>query len=168
MAGDEIVLIVDGEDRIVDQVPRHIMRAQSLRHRATYIFVFDSGGRLFVQRRTASKDIYPGYFDLAAGGVVCAGETYEASARRELQEELGVWGAPLIPQFKHCFEQQDNRCWGMVFTCLHDGPFQLQVEEIASGGFVDIDTIRNGDITPITPDNLVIFERLGSHFGLFA
>lgn len=159
-AGDEIVPIVDRQDNIVDEVPRHVMRSQSLRHRVTYIFVFDSTGRLFVQKRTATKDLYPGFYDLAAGGVVCVGESYEESAVRESKEELGIHGTPLENRFKYYFEQGDNKCWGMVYSCTHDGPFELQAEEVESGEFVDIGAIMNGGLAPVTPDTLAVLKKL--------
>jgi len=159
-AVEEIVPIVDREDNIVDRVPRRVMRARALRHRVTYIFVFNSAGEIFVQKRTPTKDLYPGYFDLAAGGVVCVGESYEESASREAEEELGIRDKPLEPHFKFYFEQDDNKCWGKVFSCIHDGPFVLQAEEVASGEFVDIDRIIRGDIAPITPDTLAVLKRL--------
>lgn len=158
---DEIVSIVDRDDNVVDEVPRHVMRAQSLRHRVTYIFVFDSSGRLFVQKRTPTKDLYPGYFDLAAGGVVCAGESYEESAIREAREELGIAGSPLQRLFKFYFEDEDgNKSWGMVFSCTHDGPFVLQAEEVESGEFVELDDVLSGGIEPVTPDTLAVLNRL--------
>ena len=156
---EEIVPIVDREDNVVDQVPRSVMRSQGLRHRVTYVFVFGSTGKIFVQKRTATKDLYPGYFDLAAGGVVCVGESYEESALREAEEELGIRDQPLKSHFKFYFEQANNRCWGRVFSCIHDGPFEFQVEEVESGEFVDVDRILNGDIAPITPDTLAVLER---------
>ena len=85
----EIIAIVDDADRLVDAVPRAQMRALGLTYRVTYILVFNAAGQLLVQRRTADKDMYPGYLDLAAGGVVLADESYEQSAARELAEELG-------------------------------------------------------------------------------
>jgi isopentenyldiphosphate isomerase len=156
---EEIVLIVDSEDNVVDQVPRSVMRAQALRHRVTYIFVFDSTGKLFVQKRTTTKDLYPGYFDLAAGGVVCVGESYEESALREAGEELGIRDQPLKSHFKFYFEEAGNQCWGQVYSCIHNGPFELQKEEVASGEFVDVDRILRGDIAPITPDTLAVLKR---------
>jgi len=75
------------------------MRAENLPHRATYIFVLDSEGRILVQRRTDTKDLFPGYHDLAAGGVVAAGESYEECALREAEEELGIRDTPLAPRF---------------------------------------------------------------------
>ena len=53
----------------------------ALPHRSTYVLVFNSQGDLYVQKRTLTKDVFPGYFDVAAGGVVLAGETYVAGGR---------------------------------------------------------------------------------------
>lgn len=155
---DEIVLIVNERDEVVGQVPRHTMRKNGLLHRVTYILVFDSRGRLFVQKRTKTKDLYPGYYDLAAGGVVCAGESYEQSAAREAWEELGI-EQPLKPHFKFFFEQNNNRCWGQVFSCVHNGPFTLQQEEVESAEFMDTKTVIEENIKPITPDTRAVFER---------
>ncbi|MDJ0956576.1 MAG: NUDIX hydrolase YfcD [Arenicellales bacterium] len=158
-AANEIVSIVDESDNIVGQEPRHVMRAQGLLHRVTYIFVFNTNGELLVQKRTYDKDLYPGYYDLAAGGVVCVGESYEQSALREAREELGIENTPLEFHFKFFFNQEGNRCWGKVFSCVHDGPFILQEEEVESGEFMSIDRITDGDIGPITPDTRAVFER---------
>ena len=47
-------------------------------------------GDVLVHRRAGWKDLWPGYWDLAVGGVVGVGEPWPAAARRELAEELGV------------------------------------------------------------------------------
>ncbi len=80
--GEEIIQVVDDDNRETATVSRREMRARGLVHRASYILVFNSKGELFVQKRTQDKDIYPGYLDVAAGGVVLAGESYEEAARR--------------------------------------------------------------------------------------
>jgi len=55
--------------------------------------------QLFVQKRTWIKDYCPGAFDPVTGGVVAGDESYEVSATRELEEELGIEG----PQLKMLF-----------------------------------------------------------------
>ena len=47
-------------------------------------------GRLLVHRRADDKDVWPGRWDLAVGGVVAAGEDYDTAAVREVAEEIGV------------------------------------------------------------------------------
>ena len=159
-SGNEIVTIVDEHNRPVGEAPRWRMRSQGLLHRATYIFVFSSDGEVFVHKRTATKDVYPGYDDAAAGGVVTAGESYESSAVRELEEELGLENVPLAQEFDFYHEDGRNRCWGRVYTCRHDGPFRLQAAEIEHGRFAAVDQVLDGTVAPVTPDSLQALRRL--------
>ena len=160
LASQEIVMVVDDENRPVAEVPRHRMRSENLPHRATYIFVFDRAGRVLVQRRTAIKDMYPSYYDLAAGGVVAAGESYEENAEREAAEELGIRDTALEPKLDFYYEDERNRCFGRVFTCVHEGPFTLQAEEVESVAFHTVEEIAAGDVAPVTPDSRLAFDRL--------
>jgi isopentenyldiphosphate isomerase len=166
--GAESIIIVDRKNRIIGTVARRIMRQQRLIHRASYILVFNVKGELFVQKRAATKDIYPGYWDLAAGGVVLAGESYEESARRELAEELGIKGGRLRCLFDQYYEDADNRVWGRIFACTHNGPFTLQAEEIENGFFMPLSTIVTLRQTePITPDGVEVLRRLTQPGGDF-
>ena len=122
---DEIVAIVDDRNRVVGSAPRWDMRRNRLPHRSTYILVFNSRGDLCVQKRTATKDVFPGYYDIAAGGVVLAGESYEAGARRELAEEVGIRGVPLAHQFVFHYADAYTQVWGSVFSCVYDGDLVL-------------------------------------------
>lgn len=159
---DEIVLLVDDDNRPTGTAPRARMRAEGLTHRATYVFVFSSRGEVLVQRRTDVKDVYPGYYDAAAGGVVLAGESYDESAERELAEELGVRGVPLEPRFDFRFEDGRNRCWGRTYVCHSDGPFECQPEEVVSVHFEPIARVLDGALAPVTPDTRHALERLAA------
>lgn len=159
----EMVQIVDRDNREIEALPRHLMRSRGLIHRATYILVFNSRQELFVQKRTVTKDIYPGYWDVAAGGVVLAGESYEDSAIRELHEELGVNDVPLAPLFDHYFEDAANKVWGRIFRCVHDGPFVLQPEEVEEGAFFPVaDILARSGHESFTPDGILILQRIVS------
>lgn len=156
---DEMVVLVDEENRVTGAAPRHEMRARNLPHRATYVFVFNSAGELYVQHRTMTKDVYPGYYDLAAGGVVLTGETYEESAVRELEEEMGIRGVPLEPWFDFYFEGE-GKCWGRAYSCVWDGPIVPQPEEVQSVCMAGLDAIFAGwDGRQMTPDSLLALRR---------
>jgi 8-oxo-dGTP pyrophosphatase MutT (NUDIX family) len=162
---DEIVQLVDLYNRITGECPRSVMRARRLVHRASYILVFNRQDKLFVQKRTMTKDIYPGYWDIAAGGVVLAGESYETSAERELSEELGVSGVSMEFMFDSYYEDSENRVWGRIFTCLHEGPFSLQAEEIDSGRFMTVsEALDLSNQEPFTQDGLEILKKLSRKF----
>lgn len=160
MAQDELVVIVDPQNNITGSATRRQMRAEGLPHRATYVFVFDSKGRLYVQRRTTTKDVYPGYLDLAAGGVVLAGESYEVSAERELAEEMGIRGVPLQSWFDFYFEDGASKVWGRAFSCRWDGALSLQPEEVESVEMWTVDAaLAAGPEARFTPDSLLALRR---------
>ncbi len=158
---EEIVQIVDRDNLPLEALPRGVMRQRGLIHRATYILVFNAKEQIFIQKRTVSKDIYPGFWDVAAGGVVLAGESYNESALRELNEELGISGTPLTEVFDHYYEAGENKVWGRVYRCQHEGPFVLQREEVQYGRFATIEEILQlNSLEPFTPDGIQILERL--------
>ncbi|MGH8006476.1 MAG: NUDIX hydrolase YfcD [Candidatus Binatia bacterium] len=159
-AADEIVTIVDEHNNVVGTAPRREMRAQNLPHRSTYILVFNARGELYMQKRTMTKDVFPGSYDPAAGGVVLAGETYEQGATRELEEEMGIRGVPLTWLFDFYFENEHTRVWGGAFSCMYDGEIVLQEEEVESGAFMTIeDMLRRAAIEPFTPDGLYVLQQ---------
>jgi len=158
---EEIIQIVDKDNREIAAIARNLMREQHLIHRASYILVFNAAGELFVQKRTMIKDIYPGYWDVAAGGVVLAGESYEESAQRELAEELGVNVVNLQFLFDQYYEDQENRVWGRIFTCTFEGPFTLQPEEVEYGRFMEPHiALDYSEVEPFTPDGIILLKKL--------
>ena len=82
----ELVTWVDETDQVLGALPRAELRERGLIGRCTFILLFNSAGELCVHRRTLSKALYPGYWDVAAGGMVTAGEAYAESAARELPQ----------------------------------------------------------------------------------
>lgn len=130
-AGTEWVDIVNEDNEVIAQSSRTQMRAQCLRHRATYIVVHDGMGKILVQRRTDNKDFMPGMLDATAGGVVQSGEVLLDSARREAEEELGIAAVPFAEHGQFYFEDPHCRVWGGLFSCVSHGPFAMQEEEVA-------------------------------------
>ena len=157
----ELVIVVDRDNNITGSATRRQMRAERLPHRCSYILVFNSLGELYVQKRTVIKDIYPGYWDPAAGGVMQTGESYEESAAREVGEELGVRDVELRPLFDLWFEDELSAVWGRAYTCVFDGPLALQAEEVE---FVELMTPgevlrRAAAGETFTPDGLIVVKR---------
>lgn len=63
----EQIAWVDEQDNLLGGLVRRDLRERGLIGRGTYIMLFNSAGELCVHRRTLSKAIYPGYWDVAAG-----------------------------------------------------------------------------------------------------
>ncbi|WP_342653753.1 NUDIX hydrolase [Pseudomonas sp. F3-2] len=156
----ELIAWVDRQDQLLGALPRAELRERGLIGRGTYILLFNSSGELCVHQRTLSKAIYPGYWDVAAGGMVQADETYAESAARELEEELGVSGVELTAHERFFFDQPGNRLWCAVFSAVWDGPLNLQPEEVIQARFIGIEQVLLETVEkPYCPDSLAALKR---------
>ena len=131
-ASEELVDIVDKDDNVLYQCTRKEMRAQVLRHRAVFIAVVNSAGELLIHQRSAMKDLWPSWWDLAVGGVVSAGESYQAAALRELDEEVGVTGVPLVELGVGTYSDEEVSLVGRCFMVKYDGPLVLRDGEVVA------------------------------------
>ena len=151
----ERVSWVDEQDRLLGGLPRAELRERGLIGRGTFILLSNSRGELCVHRRTLSKAVYPGYWDVAAGGMVGEGESYAESAARELQEELGIAGVALREHGRFFFDEPGNRLWGVVFSAVSDAPLVLQPEEVLEAYFIAPNQALNDALEqPYCPDSL--------------
>jgi len=157
----EEMLALYGEDgRPCGEAPRSQVRAENLRHAAAAVVVRNPVGEVYVHRRTATKDVYPGMYDFAAGGCVLAGEDPVAAARRELAEELGIDGVDLVPLLSSSYADRVTRYVAFVFETRWDGPVVHQPEEVAWGGWLPVGDLlahldgRGDDPWPFVPDSI--------------
>jgi len=139
---DEIVALYDERGRPVGSAPRSRMRAENLRHAATAVVVRDPWGRVHVHRRTDTKDVYPGRYDFAAGGVLLAGEEPLDAARREAEEELGVTSA-LVPLGEGDYADDATTYHAFLYETVWDGPLRFQPEEVASGEWMTLEALAS-------------------------
>jgi isopentenyl-diphosphate delta-isomerase len=133
---EEIFDIVNERDEVIGQAPRKEVHARGLRHRAVHILVFNARGEVFLQKRSMLKDTAKGKWDSSTSGHVDSGEDYDATAVRELGEEIGlVVTQPPERLFKvdACQETGWEFCW--IYRCASEGPFTLHPEEIETGAW---------------------------------
>lgn len=133
----ELLDVVDAEDRVVAVRTRGDIHAEGLMHRAIHILVFNNRGELFLQKRSMSKDEQPGKWDSSAAGHVDSGEDYLDCARREIGEELGISSdQPLQELFKLPASALTGNEHCVVYRCDFDGPMVLDPEEIDDGQWI--------------------------------
>ena len=156
----ELVAWVDEQDRLLGGLPRAELCERGLIGRGTFILLFNSAGELCVHRRTLSKALYPGYWDVAAGGMVQQGESYAESAARELEEELGIAAVALHEHERFFFDQAGNRLWCAVFSAVSDAPLRLQPEEVLEAYFMSPrQALDEAFEKPYCPDSLEALRR---------
>jgi isopentenyldiphosphate isomerase len=167
---DELVaLYAEGElsGRVTGAAPRSQVRAANLLHAATAVLLRDADDRVYVHRRTETKDIYPGVHDAFAGGVVLAGEDPVRAAGRELAEELGVTGTPPRSLFRFWYRDAHTSYLACVFEARYDprlcGRIVHQPTEVAHGWWMsqaDLLAKLEDPTWPFVPDGREALRRL--------
>jgi isopentenyl-diphosphate delta-isomerase type 1 len=159
---NEILEVVDADDNVIGRATRSEIHQRGLTHRAVHIFLFNSAGDIYVQRRSAIKDRFPRRLDSSAAGHVDPGESYEQSARRELEEELGI-EADLEEVLRlRASEISDNE-HVVLYRALSDLDPSLDPEEIQWGGFMARDTLT--ELMAERPDDFVpVFIHLWNEY----
>ena len=131
---EEIFDIVNDRDEVIGCAPRSEVHRRKLNHRAVHVLVFNAKGELFLQKRSMTKDTFPGAWDSSASGHLDCGEDYDACVVREVREELGVT-LPETPRrvfrIEACLETGHEFVW--IYQTRHEGPFSLHPEEIERG-----------------------------------
>jgi len=157
-SADELVDEVDEHDRVVRVVTRREMRAGRLRHRTAFVVVESSAGDVLVHRRAEHKDIWPGRWDFAAGGVLAAGEGYDRAAVRELAEELGITDVALQRLGRGSYEDDEVAEIATVYRAVWDGPVRFDDGEVVEARWMSREelwrAVRGGPL--FVPDSVAL------------
>lgn len=156
----EIFVVVDKDDNIIDYRTRAECHSdKSLIHRSTCVIIFNSKGEIALQKRSMTKDLYPGYYALSASGHVGKGETYEEAAKREMSEEIGI-EVPITFVTKFLFHAPLETEYNTIFTAKSDGPFVINKEEVEEIKFFtkeDIKLMKD----KLTPSSVADLMKIG-------
>jgi isopentenyl-diphosphate delta-isomerase len=88
---DEALILVDEHDRELGYLGKGACHdGDGILHRAFSLFVFNDAGALLLQRRSADKRLWPGYWSNTCCSHPRRGEMMGAAVHRRLREELGM------------------------------------------------------------------------------
>lgn len=135
MTEDEVLEVVDAKDNVVGRATRAEVHETGLFHRAVHVFLFNPAGEVYVQRRSMSKDRFPGFLDSSAAGHVDPGESYHGAAVRELQEELAV-DAEIEEVFRVPASEITDNEHVVVYRAVSGREPVPDPDEVQWGGFV--------------------------------
>ena len=141
---EECFDIVDAEGRVLGQAPRSVCHSRpGLLHAVVHLHVINSQERIFLQKRSLTKQIQPGKWDTAVGGHVQSGEGIESALKREAEEELGlgdftaqllaiyVWESAVESELVHMFVARTDQLLRLDRREMDEGRF-WKIEEIRS------------------------------------
>jgi 16S rRNA (adenine1518-N6/adenine1519-N6)-dimethyltransferase len=140
---EETFDVVNERDEVIGQQLRSEVHRLKLRHRAVHVLVFNGRGELFLQKRSMTKDCFPGTWDSSASGHLAVGESYDACAVRELREELGLT-LDRAPERLFKLPATSETGWEFVWVYrgAAEGPFRLHPEEIEAGEWCAMDRLE--------------------------
>lgn len=163
---EEYLDVVDENDKVIGRRTRRECLKLGLLHRAVSVFIFNSAGELYLQRRSDSAAWYPDTWTLSSTGHVSSGETYREAAVREVSEELGVNCNP-----KELFKFQTPKLrfketieWEYITVFIDSIGNQkiIHNDEVKDGKFVTIEDLVEmikSHSQPLTQDAVMVFER---------
>lgn len=149
----EMVDVVDSQGNVTGTVSRAEVRAHNLLHRSVFVVVVNHDNEVLVHRRADWKDVWPGAWDVAFGGVVASGEAPEVAAARELREEAGI-SAELSYLGEDVYEDDIVREVARVYLARHDGPPSFDDGEVAEARWVPLHDLQAWLVDrPVCPDS---------------
>lgn len=162
---EEIIYIVDENNKFVRKATRKEVMERGLLHRHARLIIVNKDEKLLVQKRSLSKDKYPGYWDVRVAGTVKEGDGYESTAMHELYEEVGITGISNIQlmlslMFKFTFHSLEYNVLCKVYKIQYDGKLKLQEEEVDEAKYMSIEEIKNIiEKEPFHPVGKIVFEK---------
>ncbi len=156
----ELFVVVDPDDNVLGYKTRQECHSdKKLIHRSTSVVIYNKKGEILLQKRSKTKDLFPGYFTTSASGHVGKGESYEDAARREMMEEIGV-DVPLTFVSKMLLEMNNETEIDALFSASYDGPFKINKKEVNNVSFISPDKIRILQ-DKLTTTAIACFKQLG-------
>jgi len=134
----EEIDVVDAHDEIVGKADRNVAHKKGLLHRVIHVMVFDSDGKLFIQQRALSKDMYPGHWEGSLSGHVKSKESFKDAAERELHEELGICvkRGHLKEILEFGLHEENERVLAKLYVIKDfKGEWKLDEDEVKTGDF---------------------------------
>lgn len=132
---NELLPIVDESGRVIGSATRgECHNGSKLLHPVVHLHIFDSQGRLYLQKRPDWKDIQPGKWDTAVGGHVDYGEDIIDALCREAAEEVGL--TDFKPEFRtrYIFDSVREREMVNAYSTVTDAR-PTPSDEVADGRF---------------------------------
>jgi isopentenyldiphosphate isomerase len=158
---EELLQLVDEEDRAVGVAARGEVHRLGLLHRAVNVVVVDARRRVFLQRRAAAKAVAPLHWDVSASEHLAPGEAWADAAKRGVREELGVDVGEVeqardakvqLTEAEHGGRPIVDRELARLYLARHGGPFDPNPAEVADGRFYTVaeadGLIASGPVTP--------------------
>lgn len=166
----EEVILTDANDQPVGVCEKMEAHEKGLLHRAFSVFIFNSDGKMLLQRRALEKYHSGGLWTNACCSHPRPGEDTLAAAKRRLQEELG-FTCPIIPAFTFLYKADfenglTEHEFDHVFTGTYDDlpkPAASEVMDYCYKSLAEIEEDIQADPQKFTAWFLIAIPKLAAY-----
>lgn len=132
--GGEMLPLVEPGGLVYGQASREYCHSGShVLHPVVHLHIIDHFGRLYLQKRSLTKDLLPGYWDTAVGGHVSYGETILEALYRETSEELGLTAFNPVALEAYVWETKRDNEYVFVHAMLGHPELHPNAAEVSEG-----------------------------------
>jgi len=145
---NDILVLVNEQDEILgyeEKIKTHL--GEGKKHRAFSIFIFNSEGKLLIQKRAQGKMLWPGFWANTCCSHPRKDEEYLDVAKRRLKEEIGI-KAELEYKFKFSYKVKykdigsENELCSVFFGKYESDEIKANPEEIEEWKWVGIEELK--------------------------
>lgn len=124
----EMLPLVNENGVVIRQASRPVCHTGcKYMHPVVHLHIMDRFGNIYLQRRSMTKKLLPGYWDTAVGGHISYGEHVSEALYREAGEELGFYD--FNPQHLKTYVFESGTEKELVFAFAAIGHFALTPDD---------------------------------------
>ncbi|MDO5443355.1 MAG: NUDIX domain-containing protein [Bacteroidia bacterium] len=140
----EMLPVVDPNGTVIGQASRAWCHSgQKLLHPVVHLHIINRMGDIYLQKRSAEKELLPNRWDTAVGGHISYGESITEALFREAEEELKFYDFNPIHLFSYVFESDIERELINVFAAVGNFTLHPDLFEVADGKYWSVQEIEN-------------------------
>ncbi len=143
-SASEMLPVVDEFGAVCGQASRKYCHSGAMiLHPVVHLHIISREASIYLQRRSATKDLLPLKWDTAVGGHVTYGEYLLEALYREAEEELGFTDFNPCFLTSYVFESKVEKELVNVFAAVGDFTLTPDGEEVIDGRYWSQDEIEN-------------------------
>ncbi len=168
---EQLILVNHADEEIGHLSKAECHKDEGILHRAFSLFIFDTAGRLLIQRRSQKKRLWPRFWANSCCSHPRRGETMEQAIHRRLDQELGLT-SDLRYLYKFIYQAkygtlgaEHEYCW--VYIGRANGTVTANHNEIEEWRFIapqELDEELAGDPSRFAPWFKLEWERLRTEY----
>ncbi len=134
VSSEEMLPLIEPDGLVYGQATRAYCHSGArVLHPVVHLHLIDREGRIYLQKRSMTKDLLPGYWDTAVGGHVSYGELAVEALYREASEELGLTAFNPVELGTNIWETERDREFVFVYASVGHPDLHPDNDEVTEG-----------------------------------